>query len=247
MNNIERTLKYHDLYMYHDLNHISSFDLPEGYHYEFFQKGDELEWAKIEMSAGEVLTIEEGLNAFNKSFGEHYDEMSKRCLFIVNQKNEKVGTSTAYFTNDTTGKVHWVAILKEEQGNHLSKPLINKTLSLLKELGYKDTLLHTQTHTWLAVKIYLDLNFKPYQLENRLEGWRIIKTITNHPQLQDIQNIDLIYDELLISIHEFIKSNYPHSIYKIWDKLNLFKVKYNNEIITYEYTYANQKLTTKKL
>lgn len=247
MNNIERTLKYHDLYMYHDLENIGNDRLPDGYHYEFFQEGDEVEWAKIEMSAGEVLTIDDGLKAFHKSFGQHYDEMSKRCLFIANKQNEKIATSTAYFTNEHTGKVHWVAIKKEEQGNHLSKPLVNKTLSLLKELNYKDTLLHTQTHTWLAVKIYLDLGFVPYQLEERLEGWKIIKAITNHSQLNDIEESKDIFDEIFVSIHQFINEHYSNCEYKIWDDFNVFKVKHHNEIITYEYTYSNQKLFTRKL
>ena len=142
MKPIEQTLKYHDLYLFHDLNHIKSTLLPNGYHYEFFQEGDEIEWAKIEMSAGEVLTIEDGLKTFNKSFGKHYDEMHKRCIFVVNQKNEKIATSTAYFTNEKVGKVHWVAVKREEQGKGISKPLINQTLSLLKNLGYENTLLH---------------------------------------------------------------------------------------------------------
>lgn len=247
MNNIERTLKYHDLFLYHDLKNISNTLLPEGYHFVFFQKGDELEWAKIEMSAGEVLTIEEGLQAFNKSFGKHYDEMCKRCLFIVNKNNEKIATSTAYFTNDTTGKVHWVAIKKEEQGKYLSKPLVNKTLSLMKELGYQDTLLHTQTHTWLAVKIYLDLGFVPYQLNERIEGWQIIKTITNHPTLEYVSTINSIYDELFVLIDSFIKKESPNSTYKIWPDFNQFKIKQNDKIIEYEYTYLNNYLSIRKL
>ena len=243
MENINKTLKYYDLYMLHSLNYIDSFSLPKGYSFTFFKDGDEIEWAKIEMSAGEVLTIEEGLQSFNKSFGNHYELMKERCLFIENDEHEKVATSTAFFMNDQIGKVHWVAVKKEEQGKGLSKPLITQTLKLLKKLGYESTILHTQTHTWLAVKIYLDLGFIPYELEKRLEGWQIIKTLTNHKSLNYINKTYEIYDDKFVSIDKFIQNNYLNYEYKIYN--DIFKVKSNNNIDIYSYNYNNQLIITK--
>lgn len=45
----------------------------------------------------------------------------------------------------------------------------------------------TQTNTWLACKVCLDLGFRPLPLNalRSREGWRIVKTITHHPALAE--------------------------------------------------------------
>ena len=245
MENINKTLKYYDLYMFHSLENIQNYTLPEGYKFVFFKDGDEIEWVKININAGVFLTIEDGLNAFNRSFRENYHLMKERCIFIENANNEKIATSTAYFVDESIGKVHWVAISKSEQGNKLSKPLLTKVLSILKECNYKNTILHTQTYNWLAIKVYLDLGFIPYKEDERIEGWNIIKTILNHKSLCNFKNTD-IYDDVFVSIDKFIQNNYKDYEYIIYDKQNIFKVK-TNTIDTYSYEYINNELKTKKL
>ena len=46
------------------------------------------------------------------------------------------------------------AINNEIKG--LAKPLITKILEIANELDHKGIILHTQTTTWLAAKLYLD-------------------------------------------------------------------------------------------
>ena len=84
MKTIEKTLKYYDLFMFHSLDNIKNYELPDGYSFVFFKDGDEIEWVNIHIEAGVFLTVEEGLQAFNKSFGNHYEMMKKRCVFIEN-------------------------------------------------------------------------------------------------------------------------------------------------------------------
>ena len=43
---------------------------------------------------------------------------------------------------------------------------------MAKELGYQKILLHTQTNTWLAAKIYLDCGFEPFNIQDN-KGWDI--------------------------------------------------------------------------
>ena len=40
-------------------------------------------------------------------------------------------------------------------------------------------------HSWLACKVYLDLGFLPIpkNAERNKTGWRIVRTLTNHPAL----------------------------------------------------------------
>ncbi len=190
MEPINKNLLYVDLYLYYDLKTIPNYSLPDGFHYVNFKKGDEKVWAEIETSAGEFDSIEDALNKFHQSF--HNEDMSNMCFFIENDKNQRVATATAYYTNmgDITGKVHWIAIDKDYQGYKLSKPLISHVLKRLKELGHTKTILHTQTYSWLATKIYLDMGFIPYHLEEKYKGWQIIKYLTHHPVLNDIEDID---------------------------------------------------------
>lgn len=46
----------------------------------------------------------------------------------------------------------------------------------------------TQTNTWLACKVYLDLGFLPIKenLEHSNEGWKIVKELTSHSALKNI-------------------------------------------------------------
>ena len=243
MENINKTLKYYDLYMIHSLENIQNYPLPNGYRYVYYKNGDELEWVKIQMNAGVFLTVEEGLKAFHRSFDRNIDTLNQRCLFIENNACEKIATCTAYFVDENVGKVHWVAISKSEQGNKLAKPLLSKVLFRLKELNHKMTILHTQTHNWLAIKVYLDLGFLPYKENERIEGWNIIKTITNHQSLCNFKNTD-IYDDVFVSIDKFIQNNYVNYEYKIYD--TYFNVK-TDKIDTYSYEVINNELILKKL
>lgn len=87
----------------------------------------------------------------------------KECFFVVNDNGEKVATATISLLSKKEfgyeAVVDWFAIKTQYQGYHLSKPMINKFIKLANELGHKKLLLHTQTHTWLAAKLYLDLGF----------------------------------------------------------------------------------------
>ena len=195
MEAINKNLIYCDLYLMYDLSSIPIYDLPEGFHYSFYQKGDERDWSRIETSAKEFEKEEDAYKRFFQTFNDHLNDLSNRCFFIEDENNKKVATATAYCTENHLGKVHWVAIEKECQGKKLSKPLISKTLQQLKELGYCQAILHTQTYTWLATKIYLDMGFQPIYIQEKYLGWQIIKKLTNHPSLKDIEDIDekLIY------------------------------------------------------
>lgn len=68
--------------------------------------------------------------------------------------------------------------------------MISHVLAKLKENGHTKTILHTQTYTWLATKVYLDMGFIPYHVEEKYIGWQIIKYLTHHPSLKDIEDVD---------------------------------------------------------
>ena len=66
-----------------------------------------------------------------------------------------------------------------------------------------------------AVKIYLDLGFEPYKLEDNYLGWQIIKKVTNHAKLFNINEIEYndvykIYQEADILLKTSILESFSY-------------------------------------
>lgn len=195
--NNDKRIKHYELLLESSLDSISEYPLPDGYHFEFYQDGDRDAWIEIEKSAKEFSDYDEGISAWNRYYSGREHELYNRMVFVVNKQGEKVATATAFY--DINGKdksgagwLHWVAVKREYQGKGLSKPLITYVLNVMKVLGYNYAKIPTQTNTWLAVKVYLDLGFRPIpeNAVNSYMGWCIIKTLTNHKALNDFDTID---------------------------------------------------------
>lgn len=184
---------YYELLLEKDISEVSRYELPDGYSFVPYSDNDRDTWIEIEMSAKEFISYEQGLAAWNRYYGERLEELPGRMFFIENDEGEKVATATALYDiygRDTSndGWLHWVAIRREYQGKGLSKPLITYMLQVMNELGYTHVKIPTQTNTWLACKVYMDLGFLPVEenMERNREGWRIVKALTGHQALQKI-------------------------------------------------------------
>ena len=166
MKSFDNTIKYYELLMkYDDTSKYIKYDLPKGYHYEFYKPGDEYDWIDIHISSEEFTSIDEWLEIFHKFYDYFINDLNKRCIFIVEDNtNKKVGTVTISLLKnkeyDYEAACDWLAIRDEYQGKKLSKPLISKMVELANNLGHKKIILHTQTTTWLAAKLYLDYGFE---------------------------------------------------------------------------------------
>lgn len=201
--NNDKRIKYYELILEKDLTEIPEINLPEGYKFVFYKNGDKDAWIEIEKSAKEFDSYSQGANAWKKYYGTKLNELPERMVFIENAERFKIATATAFYNiyrqdSPLCGWLHWVAIKKEYQNKGLSRPLILFTLNVMKKLGYTHAKIPTQTNTWLACKIYLDLGFLPVK-ENAIHssyGWRIIKTLTDHPALKDFSVLPL--EEIII-------------------------------------------------
>lgn len=200
--NHDDRIKYYELLLERDLDALPHFSLPEGYKFVFYRDGDRDNWIDIEISAKEFLNYEQGLEAWNRYYADNETALSNRMVFIENAIGEKVATATAYYdiTNrDKSGDgwLHWVAVRRECQGKGLSKPLISHMLNIIHNLGYTHAKIPTQTTTWLACKIYLDFGFVPLPQNaiNSRNGWKIIKTHTNHIALNSFASATI--DEIV--------------------------------------------------
>ncbi len=193
LDNHDARIRYYELMLEADISRMEEIPLPPGYAYMFYRHGDRDKWIGIEQSAKEFSSVSEGLEAWKRFYETREDELCSRMVFVVNKAGEYVATATAFYDirgidQSGDGWLHWVAVRRDEQGKGLSKPLISHVLSIMRQLGYSRAKIPTQTTTWLACKVYLDLGFRPIEknfIRNR-DGWRIIKRLTNHPALQQL-------------------------------------------------------------
>lgn len=246
MKNFDNTIQYYELLMYYgDTSKYKKYELPSGFHFEFYKPGDEDEWVSIHISSGEFTSIEKGLKHFRTFYAHFIDELNKRCVFLVeDETNKKVGTVTVSLLKEheygCDATVDWLAIRSDYQGKGLCKPLLSKTIELAHDLGHKSILLHTQTTSWLAAKIYLDYGFEILNKEET-KGWNILKTIVNHPKLEEFSILpkEDIYDKRNVEIKRQLDQKYgvDNYNYGVWYKEGNHKVYvyYNNT--PYEFDY----------
>jgi len=242
----DNTIKYFELLMsYEDTSKTIRYDLPDGFHWEFYKKGDELEWVDIHLSSREFTSVEKGLKYFHKFYDSFIQELDKRCIFIVEDSTgKKVGTVTISLLAEPEfgykGACDWLAIRRDYQGYNLSKPLISRMVELANELGHEKIILHTQTTTWLAAKLYLDYGFEILNKEN-VDGWNILKTLTNHSKLEEFKTVsnDEIFDKRNIEIERQLIEMYGTADfnYEVWYKNGVHNVYTYFDGEPYEYVY----------
>lgn len=253
IDNHDGRLRYYELVLHRtDIRDFPEYFLPEGYSFCFYESEVDVEdWLQIEVSAGEFLTIEEGRESWEEYYGSGeeskafrgkqlptvQDELRRRMLFVVNPAGEKVATATAFYEPEDksgAGWMHWVAVRRDHQGKGLAKPLISRVLQVMRELGYQEVKIPTQTTTWLAVKVYLDFGFRPIpqNATNSYEGYRIVRTLTNHPALSEFSEMpeEEMFDPKMVEIDAFLKERYPDLVgYKVWWKTGIYQVWFLRE------------------
>ena len=195
--NNDRRIRHFELMLSRSLDVLPACPLPAGFHFVRYAPGDRDAWIRIEQSAREFGSFEEGEAAWERYYGSRTDELTGRMLFVETDGGEKVATACAMydvFGRDSSGSawLHWVSVRRDHQGRGLSKPLVSEAFRIMKSLGHARVIVPTQTNTWLAVKVYLDLGCRPIP-ENAIRcetGWRIVRTLTEHPALSSFPPVD---------------------------------------------------------
>ena len=193
--NHDSRLKYYHIFMKMEADTpVQPYELPAGYAFVTYREGDRDEWIAIERSAKELSDYDQGVDAWNRYYAPYESELPGRMYFITAPNGEKIATVTAFFELDdpkNSGRLHWVAIRREYQGRGLARPLISMALQRMRELGHGDLYVSTQTNTWLAARLYMDFGFRPTaeNIEESEFGYRMLKTLTNHPVLADFEPV----------------------------------------------------------
>ena len=171
------------------LDGLPEFALPPEYGWRGFMPGDEKNWVRIAMSAGEFETCDAAIAGFRRYFPAD-DPLDARMLFLTDG-GVPFATATAWFGEDDhsheEGRLHWVAVDEGHQRRRLSYPLVSLAMRRLRELGHRTAYLTTQTASWPAIKVYRHFGFSPLIRDaGEVEGWRIVSEKTGLDFLKDM-------------------------------------------------------------
>lgn len=79
--NHDERIKYYELLLYNDtVDEIKEYPLPEGYSFVYYNDGDRDSWIRIERSAKEFETCQDGIKAWEKYYGGHEAELCSRMF-----------------------------------------------------------------------------------------------------------------------------------------------------------------------
>ena len=150
-----------------DTENYPRYDLPAGYKFVFYQKGDEEHWAEIEADVAQFSSVEKGLECFNREFLTGQDlEPEERMLFVVSPDGEYVGTASLWnglFYGEKKQRIHWVAVKDSHSGKGIAKAMLSRLMQLYCELGYSGFIyLLTGTRNWHAVTLYRKFGFREH-------------------------------------------------------------------------------------
>jgi len=136
--------------------------LPAGYRLRTYRPGDEAAWADIINRAGQLgeYTPEKVRDALTGQDRFHAEGL----VFIETHAGEAVATACAWLNRADdwrAGQVHMVAVVPEHQGKRLSYWASVAVCRVFERWGVPQVFLLTDEFRKAAVKVYLNLSFRP--------------------------------------------------------------------------------------
>ena len=196
---LDRTIPFYNTILKCNNYTPSKIVLPHGFYFRNYQTGNEKAWAKLEYKIGDFQTLAMAENYFLSEYCQNIHALKERCVFILNQEDEVVGSCIAWKDNkgkQTVASLHWLIVSPEQQGKGLGKALCQKVLGIFQERNEFPVYIHTQPWSYIAILLYIRL------------GFQLQKTDTfSHYENQYVQSMNVLkhlltdqrYKELLIS------------------------------------------------
>lgn len=159
---LDRNIPFYNMILRCDHIINSEIRLPDGYTFRFYEPGDEKEWAKLEYEIGDFDTMELAEEYFVTNYCQDINEIKRRCVFVLNQEKQIVGSCIAWhdFRNhQNVASLHWLIVSPGQQGKHLGKALCQKTMKIFEKLGEFPVYIHTQPWSYVAVFLYVKMGF----------------------------------------------------------------------------------------
>lgn len=162
---LDKTIPYHSIIMKRPYGKVlKQVNLPDGFTVRNYLPGDENGWAEIETLVLEFEDISQALTCHSHYLSQ-LEELCKRQWFVIAPNGVPAATATAWWTQTAKGRVpvvHALGCRPEYQGNGLGKAIAIKMLETFYELEKgEDVWLDTQTWSYQAIGLYLDLGFIP--------------------------------------------------------------------------------------
>lgn len=160
---IDRSIPYYNLILRCDKIHTHSVSLPGNYHFKMYDDGDEKHWAELECEIGDFSFVEEAETYFRRNYCKQIDELKKRCVFVVDDKGNVVGSCIAWHDlkdKATVASLHWLVVSPKHQGKHIGLALCQKVMEIFKKSGEFPVYIHTQPWSYKAIFLYTKLGFK---------------------------------------------------------------------------------------
>ena len=139
--------------------------LPDGFSLRSYRPGDAAAWAAIQTAVGEFEDVDAALRCF-RHYLENEAELKRRQIYVTCDRLEKpVATATAWYATlnrQPIGVVHALSCLPEYQSRGLGRVAAAAIMNIFYRLMPGCAVwLDTQTWSYKAIGIYLDLGFVP--------------------------------------------------------------------------------------
>jgi len=165
--------------IHENLANTPVFECPEPFAIQLYKPGREQDWLSIHERSDHLNAYTPFV--FDDQFGQGKALLKDCQFYLVDQHGEPIGTATAWPELRTaySGRVHWVAILPQFQGQGLAKPLLSAVCQKLLIMGHSKGCLSTSTARIAAISLYLKFGFRPLiQSEEDEISWCRFEIVT---------------------------------------------------------------------
>lgn len=142
------------------LNPDALTKLPKEYHIRACRR-DELDLWK-EMPFDDVKSAKEYngfmTGYFNDVYGERENLFFQKCFFVCDSNDNPIGTCFAWKAYGTITTIHWLKVVKSQEGLGIGRALLSCVMSSIAENDYP-VFLHTQPSSFRAIKLYSNFGF----------------------------------------------------------------------------------------
>ena len=150
---------------------------PQGFQLRPYRPGDREHWVAIHQAADVHSKVQP--STFDWHFGADEQALTERQLYLEDAHRRVVGTSSAWMGEheyEGWGRVHWIALLPQLQGQGLGRLLLTATLQRLKDLHHKNAYLWTISSRVPAINMYLSFGFNPKpQDQKQRQAWKALQ------------------------------------------------------------------------
>jgi len=179
--------EYHEIFLTRaHLTELVSSPLPAGFYFRNYEFQDEENWFRIYKASDNYNKVYS--TTFKEYFGAKAQKLEKRQIYICNSDGLAVATATAWYDKDFSGqswgRVHWVAVHPDYQGQGLANCLLSEVLKRLKQCGHEKAYLRTYTMRLKAIRLYLNFGFMPLIRSSEDEEiWKSLAKKVDHENL----------------------------------------------------------------